>query len=111
MVQTTLDAAIALEADGIDVEVIDLRTIMPWDKEAVFKSVKTTGRAGVVYEDRKTCGVGAEIAATIAEELLFELDAPIKRFATADLPIPVGEVEDYIYPNIEDIVAGVKEMF
>lgn len=111
MVHVCLDAAKELEVAGISAEVIDLRTLQPWDKETVFESVQKTTRAAVVYEGRKDCGFGAEVSASIAESLMFDLDAPIKRFATEFLPIPVGMIEDDLYPNADRVVAGIKEMF
>lgn len=111
MVHTCLDAAKLLEEAGIDAEVIDLRTLQPWDKEAVFNSVRKTNRAAVVYEGRKDGGFGAEVSASIAESLIFDLDAPVLRFATEFLPIPAGEIEDVLYPSAEGITAGIKGMF
>jgi 2-oxoisovalerate dehydrogenase E1 component len=85
MVHRALEAAEGSEAD---VEVIDLRTVIPWDREAVLRSVRKTNRCIVVHEDNWTCGVGAEIAATIAQDAFTWLDAPVERMATADCPIP-----------------------
>lgn len=110
MVQLSLAAAEELAKEGISAEVIDLRTLVPLDKEAVLASVRKTHRAAVVYEGIKTGGFGGEVAAMIAEEAIYDLDAPVKRFATAFSVIPVGDVEDYLYPTQEEIVQGVKEM-
>lgn len=85
MVHRALEAATGNE---VSVEVIDLRTVMPWDKEAVLKSVRKTSRCIVVHEDNWTCGFGGEIAATVAREAFTWLDAPVERLATADVPIP-----------------------
>ena len=85
MVQRSIDAASGLETN---IEVIDLRTIQPWDKYCVFNSIQKTGRCLIVHEDNKTAGFGAEIAAVIADELFFELDAPIKRLTMPDIPNP-----------------------
>lgn len=110
MVQLSLEAAAELEQDGISVEVIDLRTLVPLDKDAILESVKKTHRACVVYEGVKFGGFGGEVAATIAEEAIYDLDAPVKRFATEFSVIPVGDTEDYLYPSKEQIVQGIKEM-
>ena len=86
MMHRSLEAAKILEAEGIDVEVIDLRTLVPYDKETILASVEKTARAVVVYESSKTMGVGAEIGAMIAEDGFQFLDAPEdKRLAWADL--------------------------
>ncbi|TIW88117.1 MAG: alpha-ketoacid dehydrogenase subunit beta, partial [Mesorhizobium sp.] len=89
MVQKALDAAATLEAEGIDVEVVDLRTIRPMDKQTVIDSVKKTSRLMCVYEAVKTLGIGAEVSAMIAESEAFDyLDAPIVRLGGAETPIP-----------------------
>src|SRR3972149_6065708 len=88
MVQASLSAAEKLSGDGVEVEVIDLRTLLPLDMELVLSSVKKTGRLLVVHEDSKTGGIGGEIAAVIAEEAFEYLDAPIKRLASLDRPVP-----------------------
>lgn len=110
MVQLALAAAEELAGTGIQVEVIDLRTLVPMDKETVLASVRKTHRAAVLYEGVKIGGYGGEVAAAIAEEAIYELDAPVKRFATAFSVIPVGDVEDYLYPTQAEIVQGIKEM-
>jgi 2-oxoisovalerate dehydrogenase E1 component len=86
----------ALDLDA-DVEVIDLRTLIPWDKETVLDSVRRTGRALVVHEAPRTGGFGAEVAATIAEECFAELDAPVMRVAALDTPIPNDAALETIY--------------
>lgn len=110
MVQLALAAAEELAGTGIQVEVIDLRTLVPMDKETVLASVRKTHRAAVLYEGVKIGGYGGEVSAAIAEEAIYELDAPVKRFATAFSVIPVGDVEDYLYPTQAEIVQGIKEM-
>lgn len=85
MVERCQNAANSL---GMSIEVIDLRTLQPWDKEAVLASVEKTGRCLIVHEDNKTAGFGAEIAATLADELFFSLDAPIQRLTMPDIPNP-----------------------
>lgn len=112
MVYTAADAAdrVAAEA-GISVEIIDLRTILPWDKEPVLRSVEKTSRALVLHEDTRTGGFGAEIVATIAEECFESLDAPVKRIAAPDTPVPFAPpLEKAFIPQVEDVVAGLKEL-
>jgi 2-oxoisovalerate dehydrogenase E1 component beta subunit len=111
MVHTALDAAEQLAGEGIDVEVIDLRTIAPLDFETVAKSVEKTSKAIVLYEDTKTGGFGGEIAARIGEELFESLDAPVRRVATADCPIPFSPVlEKEVLPQVDDVVGAVREL-
>jgi len=111
MVHKALNAAKELEKDGINVEVVDPRTLTPLDKQALVKSVKKTGRLVVVSEDCKTAGVSAEIAAIIAEEALDYLDAPIKRVAEPDTPIPFSPtLEQYVIPDEKTIIKAVKEV-
>ena len=87
MLHLCLEAAQRLqEEDGVSVEVVDVRTIAPLDKETILNSVRKTGKAMVVYEDNRTYGAGAEISATIAEECMFDLDAPVARLGGPDVP-------------------------
>src|SRR5439155_24905048 len=88
MVYTADDAAKQLEEDGVSVEILDLRTIVPWDKRAVLESAQKTSKVLVLHEDTRTGGFGGEIAATIAEEAFGHLDAPIKRSGAPDTPVP-----------------------
>jgi pyruvate/2-oxoglutarate/acetoin dehydrogenase E1 component len=111
MVHKALAAAQELRKQGISVEVIDPRTLVPLDKQAIIKSVKKTGRIVIVTEDCKTAGVGAEIAAIVAEETLDYLDAPIKRVAEPDTPIPFSPpLEQFVLPNEKTIIKAVKEV-
>lgn len=111
MVHKALDAAEELEAEGVSVEVIDPRTLVPLDKQAIIKSVKKTGKIVIVSEDCKTAGVSAEIAAVVAEEAIDYLDAPIKRVAEPDTPIPFSPpLEQHVIPNEQTIVKAVKEI-
>jgi 2-oxoisovalerate dehydrogenase E1 component len=90
------------------VELIDLRTIAPWDREAVLTSVEKTGRCVIVHEDNLTAGFGAEIAATIAQEAFWMLDAPVERVAVEDVPMPYHPVLlDAVLPSVERIAAAV----
>src|SRR5207245_3551044 len=88
MVYTAEEAAQQLDADGVSVEIIDLRTVMPWDKAAVLESARKTSKVLVLHEDTRTGGFGAEIAATVAEEAFEDLDDPVKRSAGPDTPVP-----------------------
>ncbi|MBX5328505.1 MAG: alpha-ketoacid dehydrogenase subunit beta [Candidatus Bathyarchaeota archaeon] len=109
MVHKALKAAEMLEAEGISVEVVDPRTLTPLDKQTIIKSIKKTGRIIIVSEDCKTAGVSAEIAAVVAEEALDYLDAPIKRVAEPDTPIPFSPpLEKYVISDEKAIIKAVK---
>lgn len=112
MVHKALSAAEELAKDGIDVEVVDLRTIRPMDRETIIASVMKTGRLVCVYEGVKTLGVGAEISAMIAESEAFDyLDAPIIRLGGAESPIPYNpELEKAVVPQVPDIVQAVRAL-
>ncbi|TGQ67446.1 alpha-ketoacid dehydrogenase subunit beta [Mesorhizobium sp. M00.F.Ca.ET.186.01.1.1] len=112
MVQKALDAAAVLEAEGIDVEVVDLRTIRPMDKQTVIDSVKKTSRLMCVYEAVKTLGIGAEVSAMIAESEAFDyLDAPIVRLGGAETPIPYNpELEKATVPQVPDIIGAARDL-
>jgi pyruvate/2-oxoglutarate/acetoin dehydrogenase E1 component len=111
MVHKALSAAEKLEQQDLSVEVVDPRTLTPLDKKRIVNSVKKTGRAVIVSEDCKTAGVSAEIAAVIAEEAIDYLDAPIKRVAATDTPIPFSPpLERFVIPNEESIIEAVKEV-
>lgn len=112
MVQKALDAAAALESEGIDVEVVDLRTIRPMDKHTLIDSVKKTSRLLCVYEAVKTLGIGAEVSAMIAESEAFDyLDAPIVRLGGAETPIPYNpELEKATVPQIPDIITAARDL-
>jgi 2-oxoisovalerate dehydrogenase E1 component beta subunit len=111
MVYTAQEAAQQLDGDGVSVEIVDLRTILPWDTEAVLASARKTSKVIVLHEDTRTGGFGAEIAATIAEEAFEDLDAPVKRIAAPDTPVPFSPVlEKAFIPQVEDVVAGLREL-
>jgi pyruvate/2-oxoglutarate/acetoin dehydrogenase E1 component len=108
----SLEAAERLEKeDGLSVEVIDLRSLLPMDDEAIVATVKKTNRALIVHEDTRTGGVAGEITSRI-NELAFEwLDAPVLRITAADVPLPYSPpLEDYVLPQTADIIAGVRRL-
>ena len=107
MVHESLKAAAQLEEKGISAEVVDLRSIQPWDKETVFESVSKTHRLVIVHEATKSFGIGAEISATVAEEILDELDAPILRVASPFVPVPFNLEQAYL-PGVNDIVEAIE---
>ena len=111
MVTETLEAAELLADEGIQATVLDPRTLVPLDKDAIFESVKKTNRVVIVEEGPKTGGVGGEIGSMIAEEVLDFLDAPIRRVASKDTPVPFNKtLEEYVFPNKQDIVMTVKDL-
>ncbi len=111
MVYTAEEAAKQLDADGVSVEILDLRTILPWDRQAVLDSARKTSKVLVLHEDTRTGGFGAEIAATIAEEAFEDLDAPIKRVTAPDTPVPFSPpLEKAFIPQVDDVVAGLREL-
>lgn len=111
MVHRSLDAAEKLAAEGISAEVIDLRTLVPLDKQAVIDSVKKTHRLLVVDEDYLSFGLSGEIVALVAEQALDYLDAPPKRLAVPDVPIPYSRpLERAVIPTVDRIVASVREL-
>ena len=110
-VQRAFAAANQLADEGISVEVIDLRTLSPWDRETVYASVKKTGRAIVAYEDSISWGFGAEIAACLADDCFAWLDAPVKRVASTDTFVGYApQLEDAILPQIEDFARAYREI-
>ena len=110
-VQRSLVAAREIAERGIEVEVIDLRTLSPWDRDAVFSSVKKTSRVIVVYEDSMSWGYGAEIAAAISDECFAWLDAPVKRVASTDTFVGYApQLEDSILPQVSSIVQACEEI-
>jgi pyruvate/2-oxoglutarate/acetoin dehydrogenase E1 component len=109
MVYTADEAASSL--DDASVEILDLRSIVPWDKQAVLESVRKTSKVLVLHEDTRTGGFGAEIAATIAEEAFEDLDAPVRRITAPDSPVPFSPpLEKAFIPQVEDVAKGLKEL-
>ncbi|MFN3308979.1 MAG: alpha-ketoacid dehydrogenase subunit beta [Anaerolineales bacterium] len=107
-----LKAAQLVAAEGIETEIIDLRTLLPIDKETLLKSVKKTGKVLIVHEDNLTGGYGAEIAAILADQAFTDLDAPIKRLAGPDVPaVPFSHpMQDWFMPNAEKIAAAIRQL-
>lgn len=111
-VHNSLEAAELLaKQDGVEVMVVDLRTLMPLDKELILSSVKTTGKVLIVHEDNLTGGIGAEIAAIISEQAFQYLDAPIRRVAALDTPVPFAPtLEEFYLPNTQKVVKALREL-
>jgi 2-oxoisovalerate dehydrogenase E1 component beta subunit len=112
MVYTADEAATAVASkDGTSVEVIDLRTIIPWDRDAVLEAVSRTGKLIVLHEDTRTAGFGAEIAATVGEESFQYLDAPVVRVAAPDTPVPFSPpLEKAFIPQVDDVVQAIERL-
>jgi pyruvate dehydrogenase E1 component beta subunit len=109
MLHVAMEAAELAAAKGINVEVVDIRTLLPFDIETILSSVKKTGRVVILHEACKTCGFGAEIAAQIAERGLLHLEAPIVRVAGFDVPFPYALEEDYM-PNANRVLNAVEKV-
>jgi acetoin:2,6-dichlorophenolindophenol oxidoreductase subunit beta len=107
MVHEALKAAAVLSDEKIDIEVLDLISISPWDRDAVFNSVSKTHRLVVAHEAVKQCGIGAEIVASVCEEIMDELDGPVQRVGAPFVPIPFSMEQSYL-PNAGDIVGAVR---
>jgi 2-oxoisovalerate dehydrogenase E1 component beta subunit len=111
MLHTSLEAAGTLAREGIECEVIDLRTLLPLDKETILASVKKTNKLLVVHEDTRTGGIAGEIAALVCESAFEELDGPIVRVTSLDTPVPYSPpLEERFLPNAEKIVAAAREL-
>jgi 2-oxoisovalerate dehydrogenase E1 component beta subunit len=111
MVQPSLEAADRLSKDGVEVEVIDLRTLLPFDKNAILASVEKTNRAMIVHEDVKTLGIGAELSAIIMEEKFDVLDAPVMRVTYPDTHCPFSNIlEAFNLPDADKITAALRKL-
>ncbi|MCE2397937.1 MAG: alpha-ketoacid dehydrogenase subunit beta [Gemmatimonadetes bacterium] len=109
MVHRSLEAAATLARDGARIEVIDLRTLLPLDEEAISASVRKTGKLLIVHEDTRTGGIAGEIAMRVNERAFEWLDGPILRVTAIDSPVPFsGELEDYFLPSVEDVVTAAR---
>jgi 2-oxoisovalerate dehydrogenase E1 component beta subunit len=107
--------SVALEAtddiDGASVEVIDLRTLVPLDREGILESVRKTSKVVVLHEATRSCGVGAEVAALIAEEAFEDLDGPVVRITAPDSPIPFSPpLERAVLPQVDDVKEACREL-
>ncbi|RMG45325.1 MAG: pyruvate dehydrogenase, partial [Candidatus Dadabacteria bacterium] len=108
MVERVIKASEDVDAD---VEIIDLRTIIPWDRKKVLSSVQKTGKLLVVHEDTLTAGFGAEIAATVAKDAFFDLDAPVERLAVPDIPIPHNvSLMQHVLPSVDRIADKIEDL-
>ncbi|TDI84477.1 MAG: alpha-ketoacid dehydrogenase subunit beta [Caldithrix sp.] len=111
MVQFSLEAAENLTELGVEVEVLDLRSLLPFDKEMILASVRKTNRAMIVHEATLTGGIGGEISACITQDAFEYLDAPVKRVASIDTPVPYSPpLETYFMPNTEKITSALTEL-
>ncbi len=111
MVHIALEAAELLDQEGIDLEVVDLRTLSPLDTQTIFDSVRKTSKVIVLHEATKTGGIGAEIAALLAEECFSSLDAPIVRIAAPDTPVPYSPpLEEFYLPKASDVINAARKL-
>ncbi len=111
MVHTSLEAAGILEKEGYSIEVVDMLSLLPFDRELMLESVKKTGKVLVLHEDTLTGGAGAEFASVISENAFEYLDAPVKRLASLDVPVPYSPpLEEYFMPNTEKVVNSLREL-
>jgi 2-oxoisovalerate dehydrogenase E1 component len=111
MVQRSLVAAQQAENQGVSVKVLDLRTIMPFDWDAIAAAVRQTNRVVIAHEDQLTCGFGAELAARIVADLFEHLDAPVRRVAALDTPVAYyPDLEEEILPQSSDVLAAIQEI-
>jgi 2-oxoisovalerate dehydrogenase E1 component beta subunit len=111
MVRTCAETAIAAAKDGHSVEVIDLRSLAPLDTEAIFESVRRTGRCIVVHEGAVTGGLGAEIAAQVTEACFYQLEAPVLRVGGYSTPYPPSRLEDHYLPDLDRVLDAVDRSF
>jgi 2-oxoisovalerate dehydrogenase E1 component beta subunit len=111
MSHTSLEAAAELEKEGVEVEVVDLRTLMPLDKDAILASLKKTNKLLVVHEDTKTGGIAGEIASIVCENAFEDLDGPVMRVASLDTPVPYAPtLEEHFLPNVAKVVHAAREL-
>jgi len=111
MMHTSLEAAAELEREGIDAEVIDLRTLLPLDEETILASLRKTNKCLVVHEDTKTGGIAGEIAALLCERAFEDLDGPLMRVTALDTPVPYApSLEEYFLPNKEKVLDAARTL-
>jgi len=110
-VHWSLEAAEIIAKEGVEVEVVDLRSLMPLDTDSILSSVRKTGKVLIVHEDTLTGGIGGEIAALIAEHAFEHLDAPVKRMASIDTPVPYAPtLEEYFLPNTKKVLQAMRDL-
>ena len=111
MVHLAMEAASTLEKEGLELEIVDLRTLRPLDKECILESVKKTNKVILLHEDTRTGGISGEIAAIIAEEAFEYLDGPIMRITAPDTPVPYSPpLEEFFLPKTSDIVRVARQL-
>ena len=110
MIHESLQAAANLAEEGVGCEVIDLATVSPIDFETILGSVEKTGRLVIVHEAPRNCGVGAEVAATVAEKAIYSLQAPIERITGYDVPMPLFKLEHDYMPSVERVIKGIRRV-
>jgi pyruvate dehydrogenase E1 component beta subunit len=110
MVEVARRASVELEKEGIAARVLDLRTLVPLDIDAIREAVESCGRVVVVQEAPETAGFASEIVATIVDEAFYSLEAPVARVSSWDVPYPVGLLEDYYVPNVDRVVAAARRV-
>jgi pyruvate dehydrogenase E1 component beta subunit len=110
MIHETLQAAAKLAEEGIGCEVIDLATVSPIDFETILESVEKTGRLVIIHEAPKNCGVGAEVAATVAQRGIYSLKAPIERVTGYDIPMPLFKLEHDYMPSVDRVIKGIRKV-
>ena len=111
MVWTALEAAQELEKEGLSLEIVDLRTLLPYDEQTVLASVRKCNKVILLHEDTRTGGMASELAALIAEEAFEDLDGPIVRVTAPDTPVPYSPpLEDYFLPNAQKVIAAARKL-
>lgn len=111
MVHVALEASRILADEGISIEIVDLRTLLPLDKNGIYESVKKTSKVIVLYESPKTGGIGAEVSALIAEDMFEFLDSPIVRIAAPDVPVPFSPpLEEFYQPKVDDVLKAARRL-
>jgi len=111
MLHVALEAAEILSKEGIEVEVLDLRTLLPLDRDAIAATVRRTNKVIILHEDTRTGGIAGEVAAIINEEVFGELDGPVVRITSRDTPVPFSPpLEDYFLPNVADVVREARRL-
>jgi 2-oxoisovalerate dehydrogenase E1 component beta subunit len=111
MVWTALEAAQELEKEGLSLEIVDLRTLLPYDEQTVLASVRKCNKVILLHEDTRTGGMASELAALIAEQAFEDLDGPIVRVTAPDTPVPYSPpLEDYFLPNAQKVMAAAREL-